>query len=103
MNGRKPEWQKTKGFTDVFSQCHLFVTGSRLQLQYAVLGTYSIGWEMVREDPATSSIAALGWLPPVILLENYVRESLFSRWWMARYLRSRSLRRAGAHVAKVTV
>ena len=64
---------------------------------------FSIGREMVRENPATLAIAALGWLVPFILLENYVRESLFSRWWMARYLRSRSLRGASAQVAEVTV
>jgi len=32
-----------------------------------------------------------------------VRESLFSKWWMARYLRSRALQGLPAHVAEVTI
>ena len=62
-----------------------------------------MGSGMVREDPADPSIADLGLPVPVILLEKNVRDSLFSRWWLARYLRSRSLRSATARIAEVTV
>ena len=80
-------------------------TGSYFKLTRDV---FTIGREMVRENPATLPIAALGWLVPFILLENHVRESLFSRWWMARYLRSRSLGihapgHSTAQVAEVTL
>src|SRR5271165_6787210 len=57
----------------------------------------------VRENPATLAIAAFGWMAPSILLGNYARESVFSRWWMARYLRTRSLRSAASPGAEVTV
>jgi predicted metal-dependent phosphoesterase TrpH len=63
----------------------------------------SMGREMVRENPATIAIAALGWLVPLILLENYVREYFFSRWWMACYQRSRAVRGVDARVAEVSV
>jgi hypothetical protein len=53
---------------------------------------FAIGGEMVRENPWTLPIAALGGAVPLILLGNYVAESLFARLWMARYLQARRLR-----------
>ena len=39
---------------------------------------FSIGREMVRENPATLPIAVLGWMVPFILLHNYPYGRLFS-------------------------
>jgi predicted metal-dependent phosphoesterase TrpH len=64
---------------------------------------FAIGREMVRENPATLPIAALGWMVPFILLHNSIREAVFARWWMARYMQSCSLKRAAARIAEVTV
>ena len=63
----------------------------------------TIGREMVRENPATLPIAALGWMVPFILLHNSIREVIFARWWMARYMQSCSLKRGVARIAEVTV
>jgi predicted metal-dependent phosphoesterase TrpH len=63
----------------------------------------AIGREMVRENPATLPIAALGWMVPFILLHNSIREALFARWWMARYMQCCSLKRAAVRIAEVTV
>ena len=48
----------------------------------------AIGCAMMRENPRTLPIAALGFLVPVITLGNYVTESIFVHYWLARYLRS---------------
>jgi len=40
-------------------------------------------------------VAALGVAVPAVILGNYILESVFARWWMARYLRLRALRGAG--------
>ena len=64
---------------------------------------FAIGREMVRENPATLPIAALGWMVPFILLHNSIREAVFALWWMARYMQSCSLKPAAARIAEVTV
>ncbi len=56
---------------------------------------FAIGREMVRENPATLPIAALGWMVPFIILHNSIKEAIFARWWMARYMQSCSLKRSG--------
>jgi hypothetical protein len=67
-------------------------TGGIWKLMRDVL---SIGRSMVRENPWTAPVAALGVAVPAIILANYCIESVFARWWMARYLRLRALREAG--------
>jgi len=61
----------------------------------------SIGRSMVRENPRTAPIATLGVAVPAVILGNYVIESVFARWWMARYLRLRSLRGTGCGAAPI--
>jgi predicted metal-dependent phosphoesterase TrpH len=61
----------------------------------------AIGREMVREDPRTLPLAALGVLVPAVTLGNYVLEGVFARWWMAKHLRSRKMGRSTA-IAEVT-
>ena len=51
---------------------------------------------MVRENPLTLPIAALGALVPLFTLGNYVLESCVARWWMARHMQSRKPRSARA-------
>jgi len=67
-------------------------TGGIWKLMRDVL---SIGRSMVRENPWTAPVAALGVAVPAVILANYVIESVFARWWMARYLRLCALREAG--------
>ena len=62
----------------------------------------AIGREIVRENPATLPIAALGWMVPLIWPLNSIREALFARWWMARYVQSCSMRSVAAPRAEVT-
>jgi hypothetical protein len=64
---------------------------------------FSIGRQMVRENPATLPIALLGWMVPLIILHNSIREAVFSRWWMARYMQSCSRRSAVSRIAEVTL
>ena len=64
---------------------------------------FAIGRQMVRENPATLPIAALGWMVPFIILHNSIREGIFSRWWMARYMQSCSRRSAVSRIAEVTL
>jgi predicted metal-dependent phosphoesterase TrpH len=64
---------------------------------------FAIGREMVRDNPLTLPIVALGWMVPFILLHNSIREAVFARWWMARYVQSCSLKRAAVRIAEVTV
>ena len=74
-------------------------TGSWYKLTRDVL---AIGREMVREDPRTIPVAMLGGLVPFITLANYAAESLFARYWLARYLRSqRPGARAATRIAEV--
>jgi predicted metal-dependent phosphoesterase TrpH len=61
----------------------------------------AIGREMVREDPRTLPLVALGAIVPAVTLGNYVLESVFARWWMARHLRFRKANRARARIAEV--
>jgi predicted metal-dependent phosphoesterase TrpH len=44
----------------------------------------AIGGNMVRENPWTLPIAALGVAVPPVILGNYMVENVFARWWMAR-------------------
>jgi hypothetical protein len=64
---------------------------------------FAIGLQMVRENPATLPIAALGWMVPLIILHNSIREAVFSRWWKARYMQSCSLRSAASRIAEGTI
>ncbi len=64
---------------------------------------FAIGHQMLREKPATLPVVLLAWLVPFIILHNSIRESVFARWWMARYVQSRSTRNATASIAQVTI
>jgi len=64
-------------------------TGNYWKLTRDVL---SIGRGMVRENPFTLPIAALGALVPLVIVGNYMMEGVFARYWMDRYLRARELR-----------
>jgi len=61
----------------------------------------AIGRDMVREDPRTLPLVALGALVPLVTLGNYVLEHFFARWWMAQHLRSRKASRAAVRIAEV--
>ena len=73
-------------------------TGGPWKLMRDVL---SIGRSMVRENPWTAPVAMLGVAVPAVILGNYLLESVFARWWMARYLRLRALRGAGCGVTPI--
>ena len=73
-------------------------TGSYLKLTRDIL---TIGGLMVRHDPRTLGLAPLALVAPLVTAGNYVRESFFARWWMARYLRARAERFAAVEVAEV--
>jgi hypothetical protein len=73
-------------------------TGGYWKLTRDVL---TIGGEMLRHDPRTLPLAPLALFVPLIMLGNYAKESLFARWWMARYLHARALRSAAGTVAEV--
>jgi predicted metal-dependent phosphoesterase TrpH len=61
----------------------------------------TIGGLMVRHNPCTLPLAPLALGVPLFTMGNYAVESLFSRWWMARYLRSRAVRCASQSIAEV--
>jgi predicted metal-dependent phosphoesterase TrpH len=73
-------------------------TGNWLKLTRDVL---AIGREMVRENPRTLPIVALGWMVPLITLSNYVGESLFVQYWLTRYLQQEGRGRAVTRIAEV--
>ena len=73
-------------------------TGGWLKLTRDV---FAIGREMVRENPLTLPIAALGWLVPLITLENTVREAIFVQYWQARYRRFGRRERTVTRIAEV--
>ena len=73
-------------------------TGSYWKLTRDIL---TIGGLMVRHDPRTLGLAPLALVAPLVTAGNYVRESFFARWWMARYLRARAERFAAVEVAEV--
>ena len=73
-------------------------TGSYWKLTRDVL---TIGGHMVRENPLTLPLAPLALGVPLVMAGNYVLESVFARWWMARYLRARAARCGSATVAEV--
>jgi predicted metal-dependent phosphoesterase TrpH len=69
---------------------------------------FAIGRQMVRENPATLPIAALVWMVPLIILHNSIRETVFARWWMARYVHACSvsacsMRSPAARAAEATL
>jgi hypothetical protein len=65
---------------------------------------FAIGREMLRENPATMPIVALGWMAPLIILGNYAIECVFARWWMARYMQHRCPKAgAAARIAELAV
>jgi predicted metal-dependent phosphoesterase TrpH len=73
-------------------------TGSWLKLTRDV---YSIGWQMLRENPYTVPIAALAWLVPLITLGNTVAETIFVQYWQARSLQLHHSARGAGRIAEV--
>jgi hypothetical protein len=73
-------------------------TGSYWKLTRDIL---TIGGQMVRHNPSTLPLAPLAVFVPLVIAGNYVLESFFARWWMARYLRARAERFASVEVAEV--
>jgi predicted metal-dependent phosphoesterase TrpH len=73
-------------------------TGGYWKLTRDVL---TIGGQMVRHNPRTLPLAPLALGVPLVMLGNYALESIFARWWMARYLRTRTTRCASGAVAEV--
>jgi len=73
-------------------------TGSFYKLTRDVL---AIGRQMMCEDPRTIPLISLMPIVPAVTLVNYVLESFFARWWMARHRRSRKARTAGARISEV--
>jgi len=51
-----------------------------------------IGLSMVRENPLTAVLAPLALAVPAVTAGNYLLESVFARYWMARYMRARRLK-----------
>ena len=62
-------------------------TGSYWKLTRDVL---AIGGRMVRENPLTLPLAALGVAVPAVILGNYIKENVFARFWIAKYRRARA-------------
>jgi len=78
-------------------------TGGYLKLTRDVL---HIGGAMLRENPWTLPLAVLAGAVPLVILGNTVVESVFARWWMARYQRARGTKgatRTAGPVAEVAV
>jgi hypothetical protein len=77
-------------------------TGGVWKLTREVL---SIGWQMVRDNPATLPLLPLALAVPLVTCGNYIREGLFARYWMKRYERARMVKGtgcgAGAPIAEV--
>lgn len=73
-------------------------TGGYWKLTRDVL---AIGGHMVRENPLTLPIAALGVLVPVIVVGNYILEAAFARYWMGRYLEARARMAAQSAAAEM--
>jgi predicted metal-dependent phosphoesterase TrpH len=73
-------------------------TGSYWKLTRDIL---TIGGQMVRHNPATLPLAPLAVVAPLVTAGNYLVETVFSRWWMSRYLRARAERFASVEVAEV--
>jgi hypothetical protein len=72
-------------------------TGSYWKLTRDIL---TIGALMVRHNPLTLPLAPLALGVPLFTLGNYAVESFFSRWWMARYQRSRAVRCVSEPIAE---
>jgi predicted metal-dependent phosphoesterase TrpH len=73
-------------------------SGSWLKLTRDVL---AIGGEMVRENPRTLPIVALGWMVPLITLANYFSERAFVQYWLSRCSVAERGRRAVTRIAEV--
>jgi len=73
-------------------------TGNFFKLTRDVL---SIVREMVKHNPWTLPLAPLALGVPAVILGNYAIEQAFARFWMARYLRSRQLRRVANTVVEL--
>jgi predicted metal-dependent phosphoesterase TrpH len=73
-------------------------TGSFRKLTRDVL---RISASMVCENPWTLPLAPLAAAIPLVLLGNYAIESVFARWWMARYLQARSVKAESCAVRPV--
>jgi predicted metal-dependent phosphoesterase TrpH len=73
-------------------------TGGYWKLTRDVL---TIGGQMLLHNPLTLPLAPLAVGVPLIMAGNFAKESLFARWWMARYLRARAQRFASAEVVEV--
>ena len=64
-------------------------TGGLAKLTRDVL---AIAGSMVRENPCCLPLAPLAAAVPLVILGNYLVETAFARFWMARYLRARAMR-----------
>ena len=62
---------------------------------------FAIGGDMVRDNPWTLPIAALGWMVPLITVSNYVQEAAFVQYWQARCLSTGARRRPATGIAEV--
>ncbi len=90
-----PRARSKREFLDALRTGHGRVRGETGGFWKLTRDVLSIGRSMVREDPRTAPVAMMGLAVPAVILGNYVLESVFARWWMARYLRLRALREAG--------
>lgn len=73
-------------------------TGGYCKLTRDIL---AIGGQMVRHNPSTLPLAPLALLTPLVTAGNYIAESFFARWWMARYMHLRAQRFASVSVVEV--
>jgi predicted metal-dependent phosphoesterase TrpH len=73
-------------------------TGSWAKLTRDVL---AIGREMVRENPLTLPVAALGWMVPFIIAGNYLSETIFVNYWNARCVQLNQRGRGITRIAEV--
>jgi len=90
-----PRARSKQEFLDALRRGHARVRGSSGGFYKLMHDVLSIGRSMVRENPWTAPIAALGLAVPAVIFGNYCIESVFARWWMARYVRMRALRATG--------
>ena len=96
-----PRARSKEGFLDALRLGQGRVRGETGGLCKLMRDVLSIGRSMVRENPWTAPVAMLGVAVPAVILGNYVIESVFARWWMARYLRLRALRGAGCDATPI--
>ena len=96
-----PRARTKQEFLDALRRGHGRARGDTGGLWKLMRDVLSIGGSMVRENPWTAPVALLGVAVPAVILGNYCMESVFARWWMARYLRSRALREIGCSAAPI--